>query len=153
MITVDQIEKAQATWGNAIVTIGAFSVEEREEKTRALLLELYDFGANGDQTILFKPTKAAVVPFRPGLEDALSYFITGIHSEDKGFALAPYNEVLFRDRRHIIAGDGQSATSMGHYYFRDVKGDYTKVEFSFGYRLVDGALKINLHHSSIPFQG
>ena len=28
-----------------------------------------------------------------------------------------------------------------------------KVEFSFGYTKVNGLVKINLHHSSIPFQG
>ena len=42
---------------------------------------------------MFKPTKAAVDPFRPKFEGALSYFVggdkvpVGGYAEDKGFAL------------------------------------------------------------------
>ncbi|MXY31650.1 MAG: phosphoribosyl-AMP cyclohydrolase, partial [Gammaproteobacteria bacterium] len=44
-----------------------------------------------------------------------------------------------------------SAMAMGNYYFTGPDGSETKVEFTFGYVLIDGDLKINLHHSSLPY--
>ena len=41
---------------------------------------------------------------------------------------------------------------MGNYTFEN-DDSKIKVEFSFGYKKVNGLVKINLHHSSIPFQG
>jgi hypothetical protein len=40
---------------------------------------------------------------------------------------------------------------MGNYFFTRPEGDEVKVEFTFGYMLDEfGALRINLHHSSVP---
>ena len=42
--------------------------------------------------------------------------------------------------------------AMGNYYFTGPDGKETKVEYTFGYIIgKDGKLKINLHHSSLPF--
>ena len=40
---------------------------------------------------------------------------------------------------------------MGNYFFTDPSGNEAKVEFTFGYKLIDGQLKIDLHHSSFPY--
>jgi hypothetical protein len=41
---------------------------------------------------------------------------------------------------------------MGNYFFTELDGTEIKVEYTFGYiKDSDGRLKINLHHSSIPF--
>jgi len=40
---------------------------------------------------------------------------------------------------------------MGNYYFKSNSSDIIKVEFTFGYKLVNGKLKIDLHHSSLPY--
>ena len=40
---------------------------------------------------------------------------------------------------------------MGNYYFEDLAGNEVKVEYTFGYKLIDGNLKIDLHHSSFPY--
>ena len=41
---------------------------------------------------------------------------------------------------------------MGNYFFTGPDGSDTKVEYTFGYvRGDDGKLKINLHHSSLPY--
>ena len=45
------------------------------------------------------------------------------------------------------------AISMGNYFFTDLDGNEAKVEYTFGYKLIDGALKIDLHHSSFPYTG
>ena len=42
------------------------------------------------------------------------------------------------------------AIAMGNYYFTDLDGNEAKVEYTFGYKLIDGSLKIDLHHSSFP---
>ena len=43
------------------------------------------------------------------------------------------------------------ALAMGNYFFTDLDGNEAKVEYTFGYQLVDGILKIDLHHSSFPY--
>ena len=41
---------------------------------------------------------------------------------------------------------------MGNYYFQDDKDKYLKVEYTFGFiRLNKNELRINLHHSSLPY--
>jgi len=41
---------------------------------------------------------------------------------------------------------------MGNYFFTTPEGDEAKVEYSFGYMLdEDGNVRINLHHSSMPY--
>ena len=45
-----------------------------------------------------------------------------------------------------------TALAMGNYFFTATKGDVIKVEYTFGYiKDGDGALRIILHHSSIPY--
>ncbi len=74
----------------------------------------------------------------------------GSISEDKGFALAPYIKVRFENEGINI--DCDSALAMGNYYFTKTDGQEIKVEYSFGYvEDKDGHLKINLHHSSLPY--
>jgi len=42
--------------------------------------------------------------------------------------------------------------AMGNYFFTKNDGSVTKVEYTFGYvRDNNGKLRINLHHSSLPF--
>ena len=41
---------------------------------------------------------------------------------------------------------------MGNYFFTDLEGSEAKVEYTFGYKAIDGDLKIDVHHSSFPYQ-
>ena len=44
------------------------------------------------------------------------------------------------------------ALAMGNYFFTDLNGNKTKVEYTFAYIKHDiGDLKIILHHSSLPY--
>ena len=70
-------------------------------------------------------------------------------AEDKGFAIQPWTKVRF-DNTDFILEDNR-AIAMGNYFFTDLDGNEAKVEYTFGYKLVDGVLKIDLHHSSFPF--
>lgn len=40
---------------------------------------------------------------------------------------------------------------MGNYYFTDLDGNEAKVEYTFGYRLIEGDLKIDVLHSTFPY--
>ena len=151
MITEDLIHEAQKKWGDGIVKIGSLknNVSECVKYTTSFLNEMYDFKNNN---VLFKPTKASVEQFRPTFKMALSYFLGGDNSfcnEDQGFAMKPWVKVNFENSGFLI--DENRAIAMGNYFFTDEKGNATKVEFTFGYKLVNSNLFIDLHHSSLPF--
>ena len=50
----------------------------------------------------------------------------------------------------LITEDSR-AIAMGNYFFTDLDGNETKVEYTFDYKLVNGKLKIDLNHSSFPY--
>lgn len=144
-ISTAEVEAAQKGWGEGIVKIG-----KAKDARKAALAHLEEFYAFDDGQVLFKPTLASVDQFRGTKKEALSYFIGQDLAEDKGFALAPYVKVAWENEG--IVTDGDSAMAMGNYYFTKTNGDVVKVEYSFGYIKDDeGNLKINLHHSSLPF--
>ena len=151
MITKSQIHEAQKKWGYGIVKIGTLKDNESEclEFTKSFLNSLYDFENND---VLFKPTKAAEEQFRPNFQMALSYFLGGSNSfcsEDEGFAMKPWVDVKFANSGFII--ENERAIAMGNYFFTDSSGVVVKVEYTFGYKLRNGHLLIDLHHSSLPF--
>ena len=150
MITREGIEKAQQAWGEGIVAMASAHLEEGDYVgiARNHVETLYAYGMS---TVLFKPTLAAVEQFRPTFEQALSYFVASNNAcpEDKGFAIKGWTKVRFENTDVIL--DGSTALAMGNYFFTSPKGEEVKVEYTFGYVLDDaGALRINLHHSSMP---
>ena len=114
-----------------------------------MLKELYAFDLG---EVLFKPTRVSKKQFRLSFEGAKSYFIgdNPLYNEDKGFALHPWVNVKF-DNISVVLKENH-AIAMGNYYFTDPQGKEVKVEYTFGY-LKDsiGNIKINLHHSSFPY--
>ena len=153
MVTKQQVLDAQQTWGSGVVKIGSLrdNRAECEKYTSDFLNELYAFDSSD---VLFKPTKCAAQQFRPSKAEALSYFISGEDracAEDKGFAINPWTNVRFENAGMIL--EENRAISMGNYFFTDLDGNEAKVEYTFGYKLIDGALKIDLHHSSFPYTG
>mgnify|MGYP001797080142 FL=1 len=99
---------------------------------------------------MFKPTLAAEDQFRETFDEALSYFIGTEGSEDTGFAIKGWTKVRWVNNGIFTSED--AATAMGNYYFTGPDGAETKEEYSFGYELDEnGDLKINLHHSSLPY--
>ena len=151
MITKEQVAKAQEQWGNGVVKIGSLKEQrsECESFTSSFLDELYAFEGGA---VSFKPTKCAVEQFRPSKPMAKSYFIAGEDracKEDKGFAIQPWTKVRFENSNVIL--EENRAIAMGNYFFTDLDGNEAKVEYTFGYKLIDGQLKIDLHHSSFPY--
>lgn len=150
-ITKEEIIAAQKQWGDGIVKIGKAFTEkgDYEAVAREHIATLY---AYEQSTVLFKPTKAAEKQFRGTDAEALSYFVAtnGVCPEDKGFAIQPWTAVRFENTGFVA--NGSTALAMGNYFFTDTNGNETKVEYSFGYlKDTDGQIRINLHHSSVPF--
>ncbi|MEL6812438.1 MAG: hypothetical protein AAFP76_13990 [Bacteroidota bacterium] len=151
MITKEQVLDAQNQWGSGVVKIG--SLKENRSECEAYASEFLDARyAFENGPVLFKPTKCAIQQFRPTKAEALSYFIAGDDRacpEDKGFAIQPWTKVRFENAGFIL--EDNRAIAMGNYFFTDLEGNEAKVEYTFGYKLMDEVLKIDLHHSSFPF--
>ena len=150
-ITKNQIEAAQAAWGEGIVKIAAAHTSGGDFVQVATdhVRTLYAYGLT---PVLFKPTLAAEQQFRSTFDDALSYFVASNNAcpEDKGFAIKGWTAVRFENVD--ILTDGKVGMAMGNYFFTTPEGDEVKVEYSFGYTLDgDGNVRINLHHSSMPY--
>ncbi len=149
MITKAQVENRQKQWAEGIVKIGSLKndFQSCKEYTLQFINDLYDF----DNKVLFKPTKAAEVQFRDNLEAALSYFIgkNDQFLEDQGFATTPWTKVRFENKDIIL--EEKRAIAMGNYFFTDVDGQEAKVEYTFSYKVVGDSLKIDVHHSSLPY--
>ncbi len=144
------IREYQIKWANGIVELGKTKGDVVNSKKLAtdFINSLYDF-KNG--TVQFKPTKASEFQFRNDFDSALSYFIGSNPSfaEDAGFALNPWVDVEFKnDSVNVFDNLG---LAMGNYFFTDLEGEKTKVEYSFVYKREGESLKIILHHSSLPY--
>ena len=151
MISLKDIENIQKEWGDSLVRLGSLKNNRVacEKEVELLINKLYGY-KNG--TVLFKPTKAKDDQFRPTFEGAKSYFIgeNNDFSEDSGFALQPWTNVRFENASVIL--NDNNALAMGNYFFTQTNGSVVKVEYTFGYFLNENNnLKINLHHSSLPF--
>jgi len=151
MVNLADVEHAQQAWGDGIVAIARAHSNGGDYVGLATkhvdTLYAYQLGP-----VLFKPTLAAVDQFRPTFETALSYFVASNNAcrEDRGFAIKGWTKVRFENTGFIL--EEKRAISMGNYFFTDLDGNEAKVEYTFGYKLVDGELKIDVHHSSFPFQ-
>lgn len=148
-ITPEDVVAAQQKWGNGIVAISEVHADGGDFKARASehINTLY---AYGETPVMFKPTLASEDQFRETFDEALSYFIGTEGTEDGGFAIRGWTNVRFESDG--IYTDKDSAMAMGNYFFTGPDGKETKAEYSFGYIVDDeGDLKINLHHSSLPF--
>ena len=151
MITKEQVIKAQNQWAKTIIKLSSIKKNNVCKKlTIEFLDELYYFEIG---PVLFKPTMAKSQQFRNTKEMALSYFIGGEDSvceEDEGFVKkAVWMDIKFENNNLIL--ENIRAIAMGNYYFQDNNGNIIKVEYTFGYQLVNDKLKIDLHHSSLPY--
>ena len=153
LITKEEILQAQELWGQSIVEVGQHYQGQKDYEARAkkLIEDLYSYNQGG---VLFKPTLASKVPFRETFEKALSYF-TGqnkVCEEDGGFAIKGWKSVRFEN--HQVSTEGHLGWAMGEYFFETPEGEWTKVEYTFGYKKgEDAKVRIFLHHSSLPFVG
>lgn len=157
-VTMAEVKAAQDLWAKSIVNISRCYLSSGDYVGMAGVCagELYGYG---HCDVLFKPTKAAQFPFRPTAGEAMSYFVggnavSGGYDEDHGFAINAgkgFSQVVFDN--HKIDLNSEVAIAMGEYHFTCAStGQVSKVEYTFGYkRCADGKVRINLHHSSVPY--
>ena len=158
-VSEEEVNTAQKAWADAIKSISKIYLDGGDYVAAAgkAAGELYGYGHTN---VMFKPTKAKDIPFRPDASKAMSYFVgakavkDGI-AEDGGFAInggKGWSDVVFDN--HQIDLNGNVAIAMGTYYFTSAAdGSKTKVEYTFGYKKnADGKVRIFLHHSSVPFE-
>ena len=150
-IREEDVLSIQKEWADSIISIGKIFLDKGNYRLEAekTLKKLYAFDISN---VLFKPTFASQNQFRNSFEDALSYFVGENIEEDNGFAIKPWFKIRFSENKIVISRD--NAIAMGNYYFTSVedKKNETKVEYTFGYiKDKKGNLRINLHHSSIPY--
>ncbi|MQY43381.1 phosphoribosyl-AMP cyclohydrolase [Epibacterium sp. SM1969] len=148
-ISKQEVIDAQLSWGKGIEAIAATHKAggDFESLAKEHIDTLYAYGLSD---VMFKPTLASQKQFRADFDGALSYFIGSAGSEDKGFAIKGWTKVRWENNGIYTSDD--TAMAMGNYYFTGPDGVETKVEFSFGYiKDENGELKINLHHSSLPY--
>ena len=150
MITKEQVIAAQNSWAKGIIEIGSLKDGSKlNERVINFLDELYSYESG---PVLFKPTMASIEQFRNTKQMALSYFIGGTNSscnEDNGFATKGWTKITFQN--HNIILDKNRAIAMGNYYFQINNNDPIKVEYTFAYKLINDKLKIDVHHSSMPY--
>ena len=151
MIILEEVEVIQNDWSDSLLELSALHQKNIDisNQTSDFIdrLYFYDFG-----DVLFKPTLASQTQFRKTKEGALSYFIgnNDNFSEDSGFALKPWTKIRWENSGIQLFQN--IATAMGNYYFTDPQGKEVKVEYTFGYmKDLNGNIKINLHHSSFPY--
>ena len=150
---IDLVETTQKKWGSIVIEIGkAYKKKESlENLTSELLHNIYAFN---HCEVLFKPTLAKHNQFRSTKDEFLSYFLgqNKVCDEDSGFALKGWRSIEFENYK-IIEQNNQ-LLAMGNYYFKDIEDKLLKVEYTFGFiKVSNNELKINLHHSSLPYNG
>tara|TARA_B100000989_G_scaffold196872_1_gene148684 strand:- start:934 stop:1401 length:468 start_codon:yes stop_codon:yes gene_type:complete len=148
----DLVLKTQKKWADYILAIG--KAHKKNENFDHLVAELLDeVYAFQYSDVLFKPTLARINQFRSKREEFISYFIgeNKVCSEDKGFAIKEWQSINFENFK--IIGNSDYILSMGNYYFEDSNNKILKVEYTFGFiKIKKNELRINLHHSSLPFE-
>ena len=148
-ISEQEVLDAQAAWGASVVAVGDAPTWQ---ESHALATELVEQLYVTDGSLLFRPTLAQEAPFRHTAQAAISYFVgrSTLHTEDGGFALAPWRAVRF-DNAGVVT-HGATAQAMGDYYFTRPDGTELRVQYSFVYiRDANGKLRIQLHHSALPY--
>ena len=110
LLTVDDVKNCQEKWAGAIASISKtyFAKGDFIAAAGEAAGELYGYGFGN---VLFKPTKAADVPFRPTAGEAMSYFVGGSnvddgYDEDAGFAISinggkGWEKVVFQNHQIV----------------------------------------------------
>ena len=144
-----KIKEFLNSWKEGVIEIGSSYQKGGNFKDVAEIF-IEKHYAFSEENVLFKPTFTSETIFRNNKADAISYFIKGNISEDKGFALKPW-ETIELDEVNFLLEDNFTA-SMGTFLFKPLDEDeVTKVAFTFIFTKINNSLKIKVHHSSPVF--
>ncbi|QTN18462.1 phosphoribosyl-AMP cyclohydrolase [Brevundimonas sp. AJA228-03] len=153
-ITVAEVEAAQRAWGDALVAIATEYKANGQVAATRLAGQVLDtaYGYNLGP-VAFKPTLAyGDTTFRATRESALAYFVGGNSRfpGDTGFALKGWRS--YEIDNAVVVINGTTAISTGNVMLTNDAGEVTTVNKTWGWvRDANGALRIVLHHSSLPY--
>ena len=154
-ITEQELVDARQIWGDALIAISKAFEEEGVNAARVVANGALDTAYGFELgPVLFKPTLASgEQTFRTTRDGALAYFVG--HSDeypgDSGFGIKGWRSVFSETAATFIQDD--LAMWMGRVTCTDKRGDITALDKSWGYKKDKlGALRIVLHHSSLPYQ-
>ena len=153
-INEEQLMQARVAWGDGMIAISqaydGSGIKLARGVADGFLDDVYGFELG---PVLFKPTlSGGAQTFRPTKEGALSYFIghNSKYPSDNGFGIKSWHEIKSETCAAFI--DEDVAMWMGWVTLTDKNGHSVVVDKSWGYKkLRNEALKIILHHSSLPY--
>ncbi len=153
-INEEQLLQARVAWGKGMIAISKAYDESGITKAKIIadgfLDDVYGFQLG---PVLFKPTlSGGAQTFRSTKEGALAYFVghNPTYPSDNGFGIKSWHEIKSETCAAFI--DEGVAMWMGWVTLTDKYGHSVVVDKSWGYKkLRSGALKIVLHHSSLPY--
>ncbi len=154
-IDSEELAAARNAWGEGLVAISNAFEDGGIEAARLVAESVLDaaYGYNLGP-VLFKPTMASGdQTFRPTRHGALAYFVghDDEYPHDAGFGIKGWRSMESVTSASFVEGD--VAMWMGWIKLTDKNGNVTQVDKSFGYKKdAEGALRIVLHHSSLPYQ-
>ena len=153
-INEEQLLQARVAWGNGMIAISKAYDESGITRAKVIANSFLDNFYGFDLgLVLFKPTlSGGSQTFRPTKEGALSYFVghDPKYPSDNGFGIQSWRDV--KSETCAAFFDGDIAMWMGWVTLIGKDGHTVKVDKSWGYKkLKNGALKIVLHHSSLPY--
>ena len=141
----------QRKWADIVLEIG--KAYKKKINLDNLIFELLNnVYAFNHSDVIFKPTLAQHNQFRSTKDEFISYFLgqNKVCEEDSGFAIKNWESIKFENYKIIEYNN--YFLSMGNYFFEDVKKKILKVEYTFGFiKIGESDLRINLHHSSLPY--
>tara|TARA_Y100000589_G_C26738290_1_gene460599 strand:- start:63 stop:533 length:471 start_codon:yes stop_codon:yes gene_type:complete len=147
------VSVTQRRWADLILEIGK-AYKSKLNLDKLIFELLHNVYAFDHCDVLFKPTLAKQNQFRSKKEEFVSYFLgqNKVCKEDCGFAIKNWQSIEFENYK--IIQQNTFLLSMGNYFFEDDTKQTLKVEYTFGFIKTDeGQLRINLHHSSLPYNG
>lgn len=155
-LTQAEVQAAQQAWCAALVEISRTHARDGEDAARALAARVIDQAYGyGHGPVLFKPTlTTAPQTFRTTRAGALAYFVGGdpAFPKDDGFALKGWTACEVDNAAMQIHGN--VALTMGNVRITDDDGEVTTVDKTWSFLKDEaGAVRIVLHHSSLPFGG
>ena len=151
MITKEQVIDAQNEWGSGVVKIGSLkdSRQECEDFTSNFLDKLYSFD-NGP--VLFKPTKCKFGNLEdpkqkrhPILSQEMIEHVTKMVALQLTLGLKLDLKIQTSFWKKI------EQLRWAITFSQTLMETRAKMEYTFGYKLVNGALNIDVHHSSFPY--
>ena len=154
-INEEQLMQARLAWGNGMIAISKayreLGITEANVIANDFLDDVYGFELG---PVLFKPTlSGGAQTFRPTKDGALSYFVghDPTYPSDSGFGIKSWHEVSSETCAAYF--DQDVAMRMGWVTLISKDGHSITVDKSWGYKKTEnGALKIVLHHSSLPYE-